>query len=139
MSQPVFNPFSGPFSEPAGFLPRREFLSDFSAVGENRTPTSFRPLEPESSVFAGFAPENGIIPCSMARKKGTATDGKTRSSFTLYRDLAAYHFDRQVVLARYPEGLAGLTPDELAALAAGDPAGWQSAQARAVALAGGRS
>jgi hypothetical protein len=44
-----------------------------------------------------------------------------------------------VVAGRYPEGLAGLTADELAALAAGDPAGWQSAQARAVALAGGRS
>jgi len=43
------------------------------------------------------------------------------------------------VRGRYPEGLVGLTPDELAALAAGDPAGWQSAQARAVALAGGRS
>ncbi len=44
-----------------------------------------------------------------------------------------------VVLGRYPEGLAGLTPAELAALAAGDPDGWASAQARAVALTGGRS
>jgi hypothetical protein len=44
-----------------------------------------------------------------------------------------------VVVARYPEGLAGLTADELAALAAGDPDGWASAQARGVALAGGRS
>jgi hypothetical protein len=43
------------------------------------------------------------------------------------------------VVARYPEGLAGLTADELAALAAGDPDGWASAQARGVALAGGRS
>lgn len=45
-----------------------------------------------------------------------------------------------VVLARYPEGLAGLTPAELAELAGGDPAGWAAAQGRAArAAAGGRS
>ena len=140
MSQAVFNPFSGPFSEPAGFLPRRELLSDFSAVGENRTPTSFRPLEPESSFSGPFAEENGIVPFSMAPKKPLVTDGKTRSRCRGPANLAGQPGDvGQVVRGRYPEGLAGLTVDELAALASGDPDGWASAQARAVALAGGRS
>lgn len=80
----------------------------------------------------------------MASKRPPVTDGKTRSSFTRPANLAGRgelfpNLPAVVVRSRYPEGLAGLTADELAALAAGDPAGWQSAQARAVALAGGRS
>jgi hypothetical protein len=75
---------------------------------------------------------------------GPVTDGKTIHAGAPIRLCSGEGRGRPrdvgaAVRSRYPAGLAGLTPAELAALAAADPAGWQSAQARAAALAGGRS